>query len=217
MSLPPERNTYFNESKHTHSLRESIPNVPLNKNIARVSILQRIRQSGIFLAGIIVGVVLVLLFLLLFSFDRSTIHPTPSSGSITAEISRSYLTLLVTKQLKLSGLPGTVSNVQVTLAQNNLMTISGDDQLGVLGLSLTKHFTLTLQMSVVTCQLHVKVIHADLDGIPVTGFAALFENQLNQKLQSQQSGFPSGFTYCLSGVQTTTNILTLFYTATPTT
>ena len=219
MKVPPETNPHFDEGKPTHSLREGDDTKSLKRKTSRISFGQRILWFMIFLAGILVGVILVSLFLLFFSFDRPSTNPahSPSNISITAEISRAYLTSLITKQVKSSSLPGNVSNVQVTLAQDNLMTVSGDDQIGALGLSITKHFTLTLQMSVITCQLHVKVIHADLAGIPVTGFAALFEGQLNQQLQSQQSGFPSGFTYCLSGVETTTDNLLLLYTATPTT
>ncbi len=76
--------------------------------------------------------------------------------------------------------------------------------------------TITLQLSSVACQPHVTVIHADLNGIPVTGFVALFESQLNQQLQPQQSGLPTGFIYCMTGVQTQTNEVVLVYSTTPT-
>lgn len=219
MNVPPEANTHFNEDNRTKSFQQEVPTIPFhNKNSNRNVSRRRWLLPIVFVAGVIVGVVLLLLFLLVFSSDRVATHTpgTSSSGSITVEISRAYLASLITKQLKSSGLPGNVSNIQVALAQNNLVTVSGDDQVGILGLGVTKHFTLTLQLSVVVCQLHVTVIHADLDGIPVTGFVALFENELNQQLQSYQSGFPTGFTYCMSKVQTTTDTIMLVYSATPT-
>ncbi|HCI79208.1 MAG TPA: hypothetical protein DHW02_05935 [Ktedonobacter sp.] len=218
MNVPPEANTSFNDDKRTHLLREAVPTVPLHHTIQNRNPSNRSRWvlPVVFLAGVIAGIVILVLFLLAFSFDRSVTQTpiTSSSGSITIEISRAYMTSFISKQLKSSGLPGSISNVQVVMAQNNLMTVSGDDQVAILGLGVTKRITLILQLSVVSCQLHVTVIHADLDGISVTGFVALFENELNRQIQSQQSGFPSGFTYCLSSTQTTTDNMLLKYSAT---
>ena len=220
MNVPPEANTHFNEDKHTISSQEGVPIVPLHNTIPIRNTAHRSRWLSpfVFLSGFIAGIVVLVLLFLVFSADRSVTHVpgTSSSGSITIEISRAYLTSLIAKQLKSSGLPGSISNIQITMAQNNLVTVSGDDQVGIMGLGVTKHVTLTLQLSVVACQPHVTVIHADLDGLPVTGFVALFENELNQKLQSQQSGFPTGFIYCLSSVQTTTDNVILTYSATST-
>jgi len=220
MNLPPWTNTDSNEDKRTIPLREGVPTVPLNPHPSRVTTGRRTRWPlpFVFVAGIGAGIVLVLLLLLVISPDRSGAGSTqtPSTSSITVGISRNYLDIVITKQLRTAGLPGTVSNIQVTLAQNNLVTISGDDQIGVLGLGVTRHFTITLQLSSATCQLHVKVIHADMNGIPVTGFVSLFESRLNQKLQSQQNSLPTGFTYCMIGVQTQTNEIVLMYSAIPT-
>ena len=220
MNVPPEANTHLNDDKRTHLLREAVPTVPLHNSISDRNPSNRHRWvlPPVFLSGIIVGIVISLLFLLLFSSDRSATQTpiTSSSGSLTIKVSRAYLTSFISKQLKSSGLPGSISNVQVTMAQNNLVTVSGDDQVAILGLGVIKHITLTLQLSVVACQLHVTVIHADLDGISVTGFATLFESKMNQQLQARQSDFPAGFTYCLSSVQTTTDNLLLIYSATPT-
>ncbi len=203
MNVPPEANTSFNDDKRTHLLREAVPTVPLHHTIQNRNPSNRSRWvlPVVFLAGVIAGIVILVLFLLAFSFDRSVTQTpiTSSSGSITIEISRAYMTSFISKQLKSSGLPG---------------SISGDDQVAILGLGVTKRITLILQLSVVSCQLHVTVIHADLDGISVTGFVALFENELNRQIQSQQSGFPSGFTYCLSSTQTTTDNMLLKYSAT---
>jgi hypothetical protein len=220
VNLPPWTNTHSNEDEHTLSLHKEVPTVPLKSNRSGANAGRHTRWSLslVFIAGIVAGIVLVLLLLLVISPDRSGkgSTQTPSNGSIMVGISRNYLALVITKQLKASGLPGTVSNVQVALAQNNLVTVSGDDQIGVLGLSVTRHFTITLQLSSVDCQIHATVTHADLNGIPVTGFVSLFESQLNQKLQSQQSGLPTGFTYCMTGVQAQTNEIVLTYSATPT-
>lgn len=220
MNLPPWTNTDSNEDKRTIPLREGVPTVPLTPSPSDMKPGRRTiwPLPFVFVAGIGAGIVLVLLLLLVISPDRSGAGSTqtPSTSSITVGISRNYLDIVITKQLRTAGLPGTVSNIQVTLAQNNLVTISGDDQIGVLGLGVTRHFTITLQLSSAACQLHIKVIHADMNGISVTGFAALFENKLNQQIQSQQSDFPAGFTYCLSSVQTTTDNVLLIYSATPT-
>jgi primosomal replication protein N len=171
----------------------------------------------LFPLGIVVGMVLFLSLLLVLSSSRSSGNAVqmPKSGVITAQISRDYLTLVIAKQLQMSGLPGETSHVQVTLGHNNLVTVSGDDRLSVLGIPVTKHFTITIQLSVVACQLHARVLHASIAGIPVTGFVATFESKINQQLQGQASDLPGGFVYCTTGVLVEGNDIMVMYSATP--
>ncbi len=112
-------------------------------------------------------------------------------------------------------MPGTVKNVQVQLAQNGQINVFGDDVLDVVGIPVTKHFKLTLQPYISSCQLKVHVIHADLSGIPVTGFVANFENQINQQLVVNLSKLPGGFTYCATSVHTAVQNLVVTYSAHP--
>lgn len=219
MNLPPDTNTDVYSDKSTIPLRDRRPTLSptsLNPKVFRRS---RWPLLLLFVTGIVVGMIAGPLLLFMFSPDHPVQKPTPvsSSSSITVGISRSYLNQVVTKRMNAAGLPGNVSNVQVMLAPNNLVTISGDDQVGVIGLGVTKHFTITLQLSIVSCQLHATVIHADLAGIPVTGFVARFENQINQQLQLQQSSLPKGFVYCVTGVQTQSNQVVVVVSATPNT
>lgn len=222
MDFPPKRNTGNQETTRSSHFLESEPTAPLKSNPAIVSTSRRTSRSQplVLVTGIVIGIVLALLLFFLFlvlSPDASmkNVSQNPSSGSITTEISRNYLTLFITKQLSTSGLPGSMHNVQVSLAPNNEVTVRGDNQVSVLGLSITKHITIALQLSVASCQPHATIIHADLAGIPLTGFAPLFEGVLNQQLQSQQSGLPAGFTYCVTGIQTSTDSVKLVFSATP--
>ena len=62
------------------------------------------------------------------------------------------------------------------------MTITADDPFSVLGIGVTKHFQLVVQLFIASCTVHIHVIHADLSGIPVTGFVQVFESNINQQL-----------------------------------
>ena len=218
MEPQPKVQVGVTDNQRTHPLHEestTILSVPSKQTQGRRSLWS---VPLAFLLGILVTLVVLFLSFLLLSPDRSVsgVPQLPMNNAITAQISHDYLTQVVQKELKTSGLPGSISNVQVALGQDNLVTISGDDEISVLGLGVTKHFTLVVQLSVSSCQLHARVTHADLAGIPVTGYAATFENEMNQQLQTQSTGLPSGFTYCITGVQTETNQLVLTYSATTT-
>ena len=171
----------------------------------------------LFLLGIMLGIVATLFFVLFVAHDRAPVQ-IPSAtqpSSLTVQMSSSYLTQLVSGKLKTSGLAGDVSNVQVTLTNDNRIQISGEDQFNLVVTSVTRPFTLILQPYTQSCQPHVRLIHADLGNIPVTDFAQNYEDQINQEIQLQSSDLPSGFTYCAIGVHTQPEMLNIVYSATP--
>ena len=173
--------------------------------------------STIFVLGIIVGVAGVLLYALSISADQQPLDTpaAPQNGSIVVQVSNAYISQVVQKNLQSSGMPGKVQNVHVQLVHNGPMTVTGDDVLTVLGVNTTKHFTILLQPFIQACQLHVRVLRADLSGIPVTGFVATFEEQINQQLQVKASNLPKGFLYCTVGVRTEPQAMFVTYSATP--
>ncbi|HLI08208.1 MAG TPA: hypothetical protein VKV40_16695 [Ktedonobacteraceae bacterium] len=169
-----------------------------------------------FVAGMLTALIIVLLVILSFGGDEPTIsNPVVSGGDIVIEIGPSYITHLVAQNLQTAGLPGTVKNVQVTLASGDRMTVQGDDQFSMLGISFTRRLTVILQPYTRTCQLQVRVTHADLQGIDVTHFAANFQGQINNQLRVNTGSLPQGFTYCDVGVRTTPSGLFVTYIATP--
>lgn len=85
----------------------------------------------------------------------------------------------------------------------------------MLGLTITRQFTITLQPFIQNCKPRIRVLHADMQGIPITGFVASFEDQINQQLQFKTSDLPPGFVYCATSVQTTNNTLEVGFSATP--
>jgi hypothetical protein len=170
-----------------------------------------------FLLGLIIGIGGLVIYLNASQSDRSllTMPPSSNQNAIHIQLSSAFVTQLVKRNISSAGLPGQISNVQVVLTRNAPMTITGDDQVNVLGIAITRRFTVTLQPLVQSCRPHVRVLHADMGGIPVTGFASSFEAQIGQQLQFNTNDLPQGFTYCVTGVQTETNTLSVNVSATP--
>lgn len=144
------------------------------------------------------------------------IVPATRTGNIIIEADRSFITNLVEKNLRASGLPGEVKNVQVDLAHGDQMTINGDDVYNLIATQISRHFTLIVQPYVQSCVLQIHIVHADTDGISVTGFAQSFQDGINQPLQKKPAGLPAGFTYCTTGVRTEPVGMFITYQATPT-
>jgi hypothetical protein len=176
-------------------------------------------SGGAFLLGIVVTVVVGFLVFLSLGGDRQPLATSaqPASGAIVVQMDKTYLTQIIDRNVKTAGLPGTISNVQVSLVHQGPITITGDDQMSVLGFAVTKRFTLTLQLIVQDCKMQVHLLHADFSGIPVTTYAAQFETNINQQLQTNTTtDLPQGFTYCMTGVRTEPQGLFSTYSATPT-
>lgn len=168
------------------------------------------------LVAFFAGIACVLLYALFIAGDATQMLPvTPASGPINVQVSYSFIAELAQKNLNAAGLPGTIQNVQVSSTQSGTITIAGDDQLSVVFLPVTKHFTIVLQPYTKSCQLQIHVLSANVDGIGVTGFASTFENEINQQLQTKPSNLPQGFVYCAVGVQTQSQQLVINYSATP--
>jgi hypothetical protein len=179
--------------------------------------LQSLLFAAIFFLGFVVGIAAVLLYTLSIANQGQLVTSQTSSGNgaITVQVSASYIAQLVEKTLGSSGMPGSITNVRVTLAHEDSITVTGDDQLGVMGIDVTRHFSLQLQPFVRSCQLQMHVLHADLGGIPLTGFVVLFESQINKQLQFDPSNLPKGFTYCVTDVRTRPQELLITYSAKP--
>ena len=170
-----------------------------------------------FAIGMITALLIVLLVFLSLTKDIAAIKaPSSSQGDIVIQVGPKYITRVVAQDLLAAGLPGTIKNVQVTLVRGDQMNIDGDEQLPLLpGLQPTAHFTVNLQPYIHNCQLQVHILHVDLAGLSVTGFATNFENQINQQLRTQATSLPQGFKYCQTGVRTDPTGLFITYSATP--
>jgi hypothetical protein len=171
---------------------------------------------GTFLLGLLLGGGAVFFYALSIATEGQAVSSSTSSGSgaIMMQVSSTFIAQLIEESIRSSGMPGTVSNVQVVLVHKGPMTVTGDDELSLLGVGVSKHFRLTLQPLVRSCQLQVHVLHADMGGIPVTGFVALFEDQINEQLQVKPTDLPQGFGYCATDVRTESHQLFVTYSAT---
>jgi hypothetical protein len=167
------------------------------------------------LVGLLLGFVILLLMVVGGDGQLHSVPNNSAAGEIVVEANRAFLTDLTMQNLKTSGIPGTVKNVQVTLKNGDQMTVTGDDEFSLLGIGMVRNFTLVLQPYVTSCVLQMHVIHADVGGIPITGFVETFESNINTQLRTKPTGLPTGFTYCTVRVRTETEGMFVSYSATP--
>jgi hypothetical protein len=101
------------------------------------------------------------------------------------------------------------------MAHGAPITISGDEQVNILGFIVTRRATVQLQPVVHACQVQVGITHADFSGIPMTSFVSPLEQQINQQLSNKGSSslLPQGFIYCATNVHTETNGIFVTYSA----
>lgn len=169
-----------------------------------------------FLIGLFLGVAGLLFYAFLISHDAlpDSVATVPS-GVIVVQVNPGYIAELAQQNLRVAGMPGTVQDVQASMTQNGPLTLTGEDRFTVLGVSVTRRFTVLLQPYVKDCQLQVHILHADLNGIVVTGLTTNFEKQINRELRVKMSQLPQGFTYCTVGVRTNPQALSIIYSAVP--
>lgn len=171
---------------------------------------------AIFVLGCLVGSMGVLMYISSVT-DRPLLSlPSPSSKSaITVRLNSTYLGQVIEKR-STQNATGQLSNVQVQIKKGKPLTISADDQINLLGVSVTKHLTAVIQPYTQACRVQMRVLHADLAGIPATTFTTSVEDDVNQQLLSVQGQLPGGFTYCATSVSTENDELIVTYSAKPT-
>ncbi|MEO8973161.1 MAG: hypothetical protein ABI406_16375, partial [Ktedonobacteraceae bacterium] len=108
----------------------------------------------LFLFGLLCGIVGIFVLLFAVSSDNSAVAnpPATSANGIVVQLGSAYITRLVSNALQSSGLPGNIQDVQVTLASGDSATITGSDQISVLGIGTTRHFTIVIQPYIASCQ-----------------------------------------------------------------
>ena len=169
------------------------------------------------LLGIVIGILSILVVFLLGGTDRAVVPSSSSSGNdaVVVQLNKTFIAQLIQKQADFSNVPGTITNIQVAQIQQGTITIIADDQIGILGITTTKQLTLQLQPVIENCTVHMHVLHADLQGVPVTNVVATFESQINQTLSQTSASLPKGFTYCATQVRTEAQAIIVSYSATP--
>ena len=143
------------------------------------------------------------------------VPPAATRGNLTIEADKDFVTQLVRNDLADAGLPGKVENIKVTLQRGAQMVVEGDDTYSVFGVSVSRHFTVTVQPYVQACILQVRVLSANLGGIPVTTFVQSFQGNVNRQLAQKPTGLPEGFAYCTVGVRTEPGGMFVTYQAVP--
>lgn len=143
------------------------------------------------------------------------IVPPSARGNLIIEADKDLITQIVRNDITHAGLPGKVENVRVDLKHGALLIVQGDDVYSVLGLTISRHFTVNVQPYVKACVLQVRVLSADLGGIPVTTFVQSFQGSINQELGQKPAGLPGGFAYCTVGVRTEPGGMFVTYQAIP--
>ena len=171
-----------------------------------------------FIIGIVVGIAAVLLLILAMSGTNPPITTSPPQpGNITIQADATLIGPIAEKSLQDAGIPGKITNLQVQFDPGDQMTITGSYQYDVLSVSVTQNITIVLQPYVDSCNLQVHIIQANYGSIPVTGFASIFEKQINDKLQQAipSTVLKGSYALCLSSVNTQTGSIILAFSATP--
>jgi hypothetical protein len=191
-----------------------------NPRFARIREWLRSRTGRVLILLITLLLGIVLGFTALFLFGESgvgprLVAPLSSSGDIIIEADSTFINQLVRKNLVSSGMPGKIQNVHVNLTQGSQMMVSGEDEFSIFGVQVVRPFTFIVQLYVNSCVLKMHIVQADFSNIPVTRFTQNFESQINQQLEKQPEGLPSGFQYCATGVRTEPAGMFITYKAIP--
>lgn len=164
----------------------------------------------IFLSGLLLGILIPLLFLLFVSGYNLPVAanlPPNQVGNVTVQIQPATILPLIKKSFQQAGMGNDILSLNLQLASGDQATLTGDYTINVLGLDITRPFTIVAQPLAVQCRLQIRVLQASLSGISITRLVTSFETTINQQLQSlTQSGT---LHYCITGVQTNPNALFL--------
>lgn len=171
--------------------------------------------------ALLIGIVVGLSSLLWYGSSGQgpivVVPPTVARGNLIIEADKDFVTQLVRNDLASAGLPGKVENIKVTLQRGAQMVVEGDDVYSVFGVSVSRHFAVNVQPYVQACILQVRVLSANLGGIPVTTFVQSFQGNVNRQLAQKPTGLPEGFAYCTIGVRTEPGGMFVTYQAVPVT
>lgn len=170
----------------------------------------------VLLLGMVVGVIGSVLY------ADSMVAKTPITTSksdpnqaLVVQLSNDLLTQVATKQLKSASTPGTITNLKVSTPQDGQLVMTGDDQLSLLGIPITRSFRVTMQPYIDACKAKVRVLSVDSGGIPVTGLVDSLEETVNSQLNVDLSSLLNGFSYCATGVSTNSKGMVVSYSVTP--
>jgi hypothetical protein len=171
----------------------------------------------LFLAGMVVGIIGFSVALLSGNADHPPVaaSPSPSNSALVVQAHSAYVNQIAQQQSGSFGVPGKVKNIQITFVHAGPVLVTGDDELSLFGLSMTRHFSLQVQLFVDACKPMAHVLRANFSGVPITGFVTSFEQSINQQLQGNVSGLPSGFSYCMTSIQTEPQGATITFAAQP--
>lgn len=185
-------------TRHLQSLYEQEP-APRPRRKLRIG--RILLWLLVWLFGVAVGLS-ALLWYGLSAAGPLVLVPQSSQGNVIIEANAAFVTQLVQQEIGSAGFPGEVKNVHVELEHDVELIITGDDVNTILGVPISRHFTVNMQPYVQSCVLQMRITHADLGGLPITTFVQSFESGLNAQLAQKPSGLPNGFTYCTVGVRT---------------
>lgn len=173
--------------------------------------------GSLFLLGMLCGIGSVAGYILVLAQGDYVLdgQAVPAQGQIVVHADRSYITHLLEQNIDSAGIPGHVKNVRVRLVRNGPITVTGENEVSVLGIAVTRRFSIDIRLVVTACHLQVRVERADLEGIPITTFVAVFEQSINEQLQERATTLPKGFTYCMTGASTEPTEVIIIYSAVP--
>ncbi len=217
----------YSQSSSSPNSHPSSPTISQGADLRHADLIERrkkrYRAILNILIGLVAGIILSaagfsLILLFITSGSPGTVPANQGTNgdlTLTVQFSQAYLTTLAQQHINGAGVPGHISNVQVKTTHNAPIVITADDQIGILGLTVTRQLTIDVQPYVQDCHVHMHVTHADLGGVALTSYSASLENQLNQQLTLNSSTLPHGFSYCATSVSTEDSGVLITLTAIP--
>lgn len=167
-----------------------------------------------FLPGVLVGGVIAILGLFLFSPEPNIPPPAPDNapGDVTIQLSRSYLNNEAAQKLQETGIPvlGAIGNVQTTLQSNAQLFIQGDVVVPLTG--ITRQVMIYLQACVASNgKPALIVMDVRLGGQSLPGFVKQsVQDRITSSFSNVNLSIPNEH---LARILTTSSAMILVYTS----
>jgi hypothetical protein len=159
--------------------------------------------------GFTVGMVFTLLALILLApAPPQTVSPPPLSSGITVSIDDASLSQVITDGLTQADVPFHVSNIQARILPGEIVYISGDASVSILG---PQQLAVTGQLTVLDGRLSMHITRAAIGALALPApVVSAIEKSLNEQFV-QLGGLLvlGGNRYVVTGISTTNGLLTL--------
>src|SRR5438105_2281595 len=115
----------------------------------------------VFLVGCLAGGGVLLLAEVATQGSLVATVPSSQPEAIVVQMSSTYISQLLEGKIKSSNLPGKIDNIQVKMAHNAPIAVTGNDSVNILGIDVTRSFTIDVQLVMSSCQVQAHLVRVD--------------------------------------------------------